>query len=260
MTRRIAVSTRVCLFLLLVCLSFTFTAFTFRASSFRTSSFRAFSQRPPLTITHLTGDVYVYTTWRTLPTGPFPSNSAYVVTAKGVVLLDCPWDTTQYQPLLDSIEARHHQPVVLFIATHFHDDRTCAIDFLKKKGIPTYSTVLTRQLCAKEHNPEAEYVFLHDTSFQVGGYTLQTYYPGAGHTTDNIVVWLGRDKVLYGGCLVKSTEAAGLGNLEDANVAEWPASIHRLIDRYPDAVYVIPGHQSWADSHSLQHTLELLKK
>ena len=231
--------------LLLVCLSFAFTAF---------------SQQPRLTITHLTGNVYVYTTWRTLPDGPFPANSAYVVTTKGVVLLDCPWDTTQYQPLLDSIEVRHHAPVVLFIATHFHDDRTCAIDFLNKKGIPTYSTVLTRQLCAKEHNPQAEYVFLNDTSFRVGGYILQTYYPGPGHSPDNIVVWLGRDKVLYGGCLVKSTEAAGLGNLGDANVAEWPASIHRVIDRYPNALYVIPGHQGWADPHALQHTLDLLKK
>src|SRR5580698_3160547 len=100
MIRRIAASTRTAMLLLLVCLSFAFTAF---------------SQQPRLTITHLTGSVYVYTTWRTLPDGPFPANSAYVVTTKGVVLLDCPWDTTQYQPLLDSIEARHHAPVVLFI-------------------------------------------------------------------------------------------------------------------------------------------------
>jgi len=175
-------------------------------------------------------------------------------------MLDCPWDTTQYQPLLDSIEARHHQRVVLFIATHFHDDRTCAIDFLKKKGIPTWSTELTRRLCQEHHDPQAEHVFLHDTSFLAGGYRLETYYPGPGHTPDNIVVWLGRDKVLYGGCLVKSTDAPGLGNLEDANIAEWPASIHRVIDRYPNALFVIPGHLGWADPHGLQHTLDLLKQ
>ncbi|HVS97271.1 MAG TPA: subclass B1 metallo-beta-lactamase [Puia sp.] len=215
---------------------------------------------PRLVITHLTGNIYVYTTWRMLGKAPYPSNSAYLVTNKGVVLLDCPWDTTQYQPLLDSIAARHHQPVVLCISTHFHADRTCALNFLKAKGVATYSSALTRELCKEHHLPEAEHVFVHDTSFVVGGYTIRTYYPGPGHTRDNIVVWLARDRVLYGGCIVKSTEAPDLGNLEDASLADYPASIRRLIDRYPNAAFVIPGHLGWTDVHSLQHTMDMLRE
>jgi metallo-beta-lactamase class B len=52
-----------------------------------------------------------------------------------------------------------------------------------------------------------QYTFTHDTTFNIAGVTLQAYYPGAGHTRDNIVVWVPQDKVLFGGCLIKSLEA-----------------------------------------------------
>ncbi|HWY98299.1 MAG TPA: subclass B1 metallo-beta-lactamase, partial [Bacteroidia bacterium] len=53
-----------------------------------------------LKISHLTGDFYVYTTYKTLNGSPFPSNSMYLVTDSGVVMIDTPWDTTQFQPLM----------------------------------------------------------------------------------------------------------------------------------------------------------------
>jgi metallo-beta-lactamase class B len=65
--------------------------------------------------------------------------------------------------------------------------------------------------------------------------------------------------VLYGGCLVKSTENKDLGYLADADTTEWPRSIRRLIDRYPHAAYIIPGHFDCLDNRSLQHTLDLLQ-
>jgi hypothetical protein len=63
---------------------------------------------------------------------------------------------------------------------------------------------------------------------------------------------------MYGGCLVKSTEAKDLGNIADANLAEWPKTIRKLIKRYPNPTYVVPGHFGW-DSKALQHTLKLLE-
>ena len=74
---------------------------------------------------------------------PFPSNGLYLVTKKGVVVVDAPFDTTQFQPLVDSIRERHHQPVVLNIATHFHKDRTAALEFFRRRGVATYTTRLT---------------------------------------------------------------------------------------------------------------------
>lgn len=222
----------------------------------------SFSQTatPGLSITHLTDSFYVYTTYHILDGSPFPSNSMYLVTNNGVVMFDTPWDSTQFQPLLDSIEARHHQKVVLCISTHFHDDRTIGLEFLQQHGVKTYSSLQTLQLCKQHGDRQAEYYFAGDTTFTVGGYTFKTYYPGKGHTADNIVVWFGKQKILYGGCLVKSIENTSLGYLADADVAAWPATIKRVMAKYPDAVYVIPGHFKWSGRDALQHTYDLVKQ
>jgi len=216
--------------------------------------------QPKLTITHLTGDFYVYTTYNLYGKEYVPSNSMYLVTNKGVVMFDTPWDTTQCQPLLDSIEAHHHKKVILSISTHFHEDRTGGIDFLKAKGVKTWTSRQTYELCKQRGEPQAAFYFTKDTTFNIGNHRFQTYYPGAGHAPDNILIWFDKEKVLYGGCFIKSTEATDLGNLSDANLQEWPLSIHKVMNKFPDPKYVIPGHQDWHNNQSLQHTLKLLKE
>jgi glyoxylase-like metal-dependent hydrolase (beta-lactamase superfamily II) len=213
-----------------------------------------------LKISHLTGDLYIYTTYKMVNGYRFPSNSMYLVTSSGVVLFDTPWDETQFQPLLDSIYARHQKKPVLCIATHFHDDRTAGLEYYGHKGITTYSSRMTHQLCGLKHEKQAEKCFTMDTAFCVGGYTFETYYPGAGHSPDNIVIWFEKDKVLYGGCLVKSEENQGLGNIADANLNAWGNSINNVMKKYPEAQYVVPGHFAWSDKKALKHTLKLLKK
>jgi metallo-beta-lactamase class B len=215
---------------------------------------------PKLEINHLTGNLYVYTTHHLYKGEPTPSNSMYVVTPKGIILLDIPWDSTQRQPLLDSLYARHHQRPVLCIATHWHGDRTGALDFMKQHGVSTWSSRLTYQLCRQNHMQEAAHVFDKDTSFTVGGYTVRTFFPGEGHTNDNIVIWCGADQVLYGGCLIKSTDDATLGYLGDANLAAWPQTMRRLMGEFPHPKYVIPGHDGWVDKESIAHTLKLLEQ
>jgi glyoxylase-like metal-dependent hydrolase (beta-lactamase superfamily II) len=184
----------------------------------------------------------------------------YCVTEKGVVMIDSPWDTTQFQPLLDSIANRHNKKVVACIVTHYHDDRTASLEFLKGKGIKTYSSKQTFDLCKVHNEKQAEFYFLKDTTFIIGNRSFQTYYPGEGHTKDNIVIWCKDANIVYGGCLVKSTENNGLGNITDANLNEWAATIKNVMRKYPKPNYVIPGHYGWANNHGLQHTLKLLTK
>jgi glyoxylase-like metal-dependent hydrolase (beta-lactamase superfamily II) len=218
------------------------------------------SQHPPLTITPLTGNLYVYTTWGLAGGQPYPANGLYLVTKAGVVVMDSPWDTTQFQPLLDTIWRRHHQPVVLCIATHFHEDRTAALDYFQTKGVKTYTSRQTDSFSRVNGKPRAQFLFDKDTVFTVGGYSIQTYYPGEGHTRDNIVVWFGRDRVLYGGCLIKSTEAGDLGYTKDGNAAAYAATIRHVQQKFPHPAYVIPGHQGWGTTASVQHTLEMAEK
>src|SRR5678816_2361495 len=82
-----------------------------------------------LKITRLTGEFYVFTTFNSFQGNLIPANGMYLVTNEGVVMFDTPWDTTQFQPLLDSIKSRHGKNVILCIATHFHEDRTGGLQY-----------------------------------------------------------------------------------------------------------------------------------
>ncbi len=48
-----------------------------------------------LKITPLTGDFYIYTTYNTYQQSQVPANGMYLVTNKGVVMFDTPWDTSK---------------------------------------------------------------------------------------------------------------------------------------------------------------------
>lgn len=211
----------------------------------------------PLTIDHLTGDFYIYKTYGSYKGSPVPANGMYVVTKDGVILFDSPWDTTQFQPLLDSIYAKHHQQVVMCLATHFHADRTGGLEYYREKGIPTYTTRKTDSLSKLNGDKRAEYLIDKDTTFTVGQYTFQTYYPGPGHTYDNIVVWFDKQKILYGGCLVKSAEDDNLGYTAEGSIKDYANTIRNVQKKFKNPRYIITGHDDWKDTHSLQHTLEM---
>ena len=225
------------------------------------SQLSAAAQTPdkPLVISHLTGEFYVYTTYGSYKGVPVPSNGMYLVTPKGVALFDTPWDSTQFQPLLDSIKARHNRIVTICISTHFHEDRTAGLEYYRSKGIKTCTTKRTDELSKKRNEKRAEYLVPDDSVYAVGGHTFQTYYAGQGHSPDNIVVWFEQEKILYGGCLVKSTEATDLGNLSDANTREWILTIKNIQNKFKKPAFIIPGHLDWHSNQSLNHTLQLIK-
>ena len=141
-----------------------------------------------LQITPLTGDFYIYTTYNTFKGSKVQANGMYLVTRDGVVMFDTPWDTTQFQPLLDSIKLRHKKSVVMCLATHWHSDKTAGLEYYRQKGIRTYTTALTDKLSKKNNKKRAQSLMTNDTVFNVGQYSFETYYPGPGHTEDNIVV------------------------------------------------------------------------
>lgn len=220
------------------------------------------SKIPPMVITHLTGNVFVHTSYGLLDDGsPYPANGLFIVTGAGIIMIDTPWGEAPTAQLLDTLKGRYNKPVLYCISTHFHADRTGGVDVLKKHGIKTYSSKLTLELAKQKGEHQPEFTFTNDTTFTAGNFTVQTYYPGAGHTKDNIVVWLPSQKVLFGGCFVKSLESTDIGNLSDADLAAWPASLANVEHRFKNIKYVIPGHLSWkGDTLMLSHTLEMAKK
>nr|HBO6797834.1 subclass B1 metallo-beta-lactamase [Pseudomonas aeruginosa] len=111
---------------------------------------------------------------------------------------------------------------------------------------------LTNELLKKDGKVQAK------NSFSGGSYWLvnnkiEVFYPGPGHTPDNVVVWLPENRVLFGGCFVKPY---GLGNLGDANLEAWPKSAKILMSKYGKAKLVVSSHSETGNASLLKLTWE----
>ena len=213
-----------------------------------------------LKISHLTADFYIYTTYNSYEGSQVPANGMYLVTNTGVVLFDTPWDTTQFQPLLDSIQSKHNKSVVLSIATHWHSDKTAGLEYYRQQGIKTYTTALTDEWSQKNNKKRAEFLMAKDTVFTIGQYSFETYYPGPGHTEDNIVIWFKKEKILYGGCLIKGVDAENLGYLGDANVSAYASTLENVQKKCRKPKFIIIAHSDWKNINSLKHSIQMAKK
>jgi len=213
-----------------------------------------------LKIAQLTGDFYIYTTYNTYQESQVPANGMYLVTNTGVVMFDTPWDTTQFQPLLDSIKVKHNKSVVMCFATHWHSDKTAGLEYYRQQGIKTYTTELTDELSKKNNKKRAEFLMANDTVFQVGQYSFETYYPGQGHTEDNIVVWFNKEKILFGGCLIKGADAEDLGYLGDGNATAYATTLKNVEKKCRKPDFIVVAHSDWKNINSLKHSLTMAKE
>jgi metallo-beta-lactamase class B len=212
-----------------------------------------------LSVVPLTKEIFVHVSYKMLDGKPFPSNGLIINTEKEVVLVDAAWTNSQTEQLLSWINSNLKKRVGLAIISHSHDDRIGGIRILLDNGVKVISSNLTADRAERDGFPRPQSIVpMSDSTFTIGKTSIETFYPGRGHSPDNIVVWVNAQKVLFGGCLVKSTESKGLGNIADATISEWPVTIQQLVERYPGAVFVIPGHFGWK-GNPLKHTLGLLK-
>lgn len=221
-------------------------------------SITTFSESPkPVELAKINGQIWVHTSYQIYNGIPTPSNGLVIITKKGLVMVDTCWDNEQTKELLKIAQKKFQQKFVLAIITHAHADRIGGIDALLKEKIEVTSTRLTAQK-AKEAGYQQPLPKLDAMpNMEIGNVRIETYYPGEGHTQDNITVWFPDSKVLFAGCFVKSMNSKNLGSITDANLKEWPNSLKNLLKKYSGIHVVIPGHGSSGDMGLIHHTLEL---
>ncbi|WP_353145906.1 IND family subclass B1 metallo-beta-lactamase [Chryseobacterium sp.] len=205
-------------------------------------------------------NLYIYKTFGVFGGKEYSANAVYLITKKGVVLFDVPWQKTEYQSLMDTIKKRHNLPVIAVFATHSHDDRAGDLSFYNSKGIKTYATAKTNEFLKKDGKATSTEIIKTGTPYRIGGEEFIVDFLGEGHTADNVVVWFPKYKVLDGGCLVKSRTATDLGYTGEANVAQWPQTMAKLKAKYGQAALIIPGHDEWKGGGHVERTEELLNK
>ncbi|MGC5743603.1 IND family subclass B1 metallo-beta-lactamase [Chryseobacterium sp. NFX27] len=232
-----------------------FTALFLFLANFFYAQVRDFVIEPPLN-----SKLYLYKTFGVFGGKEYSTNALYLITKKGVVLFDVPWQKTQYQSLMDTIKKRHNLPVIAVFATHSHADRAGDLSFYNNKGIKTYATAKTNELLKKEGKATSNNLIKTGKKYKIGGEEFIVDFLGEGHTADNVVVWFPKYNVLDGGCLVKSSSAVDLGYTGEANIQQWPLTMKNLQAKYPSSAKVIPGHDEWKGNDHVKHTLELLHK
>jgi glyoxylase-like metal-dependent hydrolase (beta-lactamase superfamily II) len=221
---------------------------------------------------------------------PWPANSLLCkLTSSDYILIDTPWENNATRLLVEWIRQNNSKMNLRVINTHFHRDNLGGNGYLLEQNIPVYGSDLTVKLLdEKLKDPDQdniadilerpEYKRYYETfkktelkppnhtfkinngfKFDIGNETVEIYYPGAGHTRDNIVAYFHQRKILFGGCIVKALRWKGLGYTGDADIKEWPHSLKKILKKFPQSRIVIPGHGAWGDLRLIHHTLKLLR-
>ncbi len=217
---------------------------------------------PTVWVARLAPGLWLHTTTDTIDEDKrvyYPANGLLLEGSDGSVLVDGGWTREHAEVLLEWAEQTLRRPVSLAVATHFHGDRTGGIPACDAAGIPSLAHPLTRELAMSrgESVPSRAAEFVADVAQVSQGCEL--YFPGPGHTRDNIVAWFPRQRVLFGGCFLKSVTSKDFGNVADSVPAEWTASVQRVQARYPARAITVPGHGTIAGD-AIAHTLRLVAK
>lgn len=210
-----------------------------------------------LQITVLGPDLFVHTTYLDIPgAGPVPCNGLIYRSGKQAVVFDTPTTGKVSARLLDWIGQELRAEVSAVIVTHFHEDCLGGLAAFHRQQIPSYAHELTLKLAAEQGYTIPRHGFSDELELEIGGQLVQAYYPGAGHTRDNIVGYIPAREALFGGCLVKAA-GSGKGNLADADTTAWPATIRRVQDRFTSLAIVVPGHGRSGGPELLGYTYDL---
>lgn len=206
----------------------------------------------------LADGIWRHTSYHRFAGKPVPSHGIVVASGDSVALVDTAWGEGPTRALLKQVERQIGLPVDTAVITHFHDDRSGGIDVLQQHGVKVFMHPQTLQLLGAGAGREALRALSEAGASTTVG-SLEILYPGHGHSVDNIVVWLDRERILFAGCLVRAAESATAGNIADADLDSWVAALIRLRQRYPDAAIVIPGHGRQGELALIDHTIRLVE-
>ena len=225
------------------------------------SSGPGYSEQANLTleVTLLEKNVYLHTSYKAIEGyGRFGSNGLIVIDENKAYVVDTPWSEEDTAALADWIEDQGYE-FAATLSTHSHDDRAGGIALLNRLQVKTVASSLTNTFLQQKDRALATHSF-SESEFSFVPNLIEAYYPGAGHTQDNLVVWLPQSNILFGGCLVKDLQAKTLGYVGEAIIDQWGGSIDKLIQTFPQTEIVVPGHGAVGNLELLMHTKALVNK
>lgn len=212
-----------------------------------------------LSIVKLTDHLYMHISDFVYQSQIVKCNGLIYINQNEAVICDTPTDEAFSKHLLDWMDKKFPNVKVKgLIVNHFHADCLGGIAEFHRRGIASYGHELGPKLLReKEETYEApQNLFKTEQEISVGNQKVINYHLGAAHTKDNIITWIPSEHAIFGGCMVKSIDATK-GNLADADVKSWPATIKAVKQKCPDAAVIVPGHGDIGGQALLDYTITL---
>lgn len=192
--------------------------------------------------------------------GRVSCNGMIVLQASECYVFDTPASEEASLELIRFLQQRSIQ-IIGVVATHFHNDCLAGFSAFEATEIPTLATELTNKLVRRK-SPELRPALIPidvPAQLRLGNTAIQVYFPGTGHTADNLVVYFPNDQILFGGCLIKAM-GASKGNLSDADESQWSQSVANVKIEFPNAQKIIPGHGKLGGRELLDYTEKLFQR
>ena len=183
-----------------------------------------------------------------------------MVVGDTLYLVDTAWTDEQTGVVLKWTEDNLSRPITSAVVTHAHKDKMGGVAALHEANVSTYAHPLTNRDAGKRDLEPArnDLVFDADRATLADG-AIEIFYPGAGHTIANVVVYVRDARVLFGGCLIRPGESRTMGNTDDADIAHWDEAVVAVEAGYPDARIIVPSHGPPGGRELLRHTIDLAR-
>jgi metallo-beta-lactamase class B len=214
----------------------------------------ALAADPTVVLTALRGHLYVAEDNFYLK-----ENSMVYVGDNFVTVIGSTWTPETAKLLAAEVKKVTPKPITEVIDTNYHPDRAGGNAYFKSIGAKIISTKLTSDLLVRHWDEMVRYVqkgapsyptlelVLPDKTFggafELQGGRVKAIYLGPSHTPDGIFVFFPQEKVLYGNCILKEK----LGNLDFADLREYPKTLERLKQLHLDFTMIVAGH--WSPIH-----------
>lgn len=213
----------------------------------------------PLEIVKLSEHSYMHVSYLKTEDGNFISCNGYIYTEEGeAMIFDTPLNDSISQQLIDYVRNDLKMKIKGVVVNHSHSDAAGGLRAFTKANIPSYASTKTADLLKKD-SLTISHPFKDSQIIRLQTTVIDNRYLGEAHASDNIVSYISKEHVLFGGCMIKPL-GGQTGNLKDANLDTWSQTVTTVKEFFPEVEIVIPGHGPSGDAALLDYTIDLFKQ
>ncbi|EKS28861.1 Beta-lactamase type II precursor [Afipia felis] len=194
------------------------------------------------------------------------SNAGYVLTGGGVVAFDALGTPSLGWAMLQDIRKRTHEDVRYVVMSHYHADHIYGLQAFRDHT----KAIIVAQERSSEYGEQGDNaddragsrldqrkdalapwvndrtrVVPPDVTFDdrmtiaLGGKRFSLFYAGPAHSSNDIMMMVEPDGVLFAGDIVQNGRVPFV-NSDDVNTSQWLKALNDVLARDPK--YIIPGH------------------